>query len=84
MPAQTPTIQLENIVSPGVFLSIGIPKSPLSMNFGVQAGPNLRKISVNENGIPVITFQPENKLYLRFSASLCVDIPVLNFYTKSR
>ncbi|MDB4918489.1 hypothetical protein [Mucilaginibacter sp.] len=80
--AQVPKIELKNIFSPGVFLSLGIPKTPLSLNFGVQSGPNLREIN-NEN-----TVQPaddaSNKLYWRFSASLVVDIPLLNFYTKSK
>jgi len=83
VPAQVPTIQLKNILSPGVFLSIGIPKCPLSVNLGVQAGPNLRKISLNENGQTVDVKFDENKLYLRYSISICVDIPIVNFYTKS-
>jgi hypothetical protein len=82
--SQTSTIQLKHIVSPGAFISIGIPKSPISVNFGVQVGPNLRKIQVNANGFPVNSYQPDDQLYVRFSASFCVDIPVFNLYTKSR
>lgn len=73
---QVPSIQLKDIVAPGLFLSIGIPKSPLSINAGAQVGPNLRKVGIESNNY-------EDALYWRYSLSLCVDIPVLNFYTKT-
>ena len=75
--AQIPTIQLKDIISPGAFLSIGIPKTPLSLNFGTQMGPNLRKVNVGNNDY-------SNNIYWRYSASVCVDIPLLNFYTTSK
>lgn len=71
-----PTIQLKNIVSPGAFISLGFPKIPISLNLGCQAGPLLREVNVAENTIS------EN--YIRYSVSLAVDIPILNFYTRSR
>ncbi|MGC4037200.1 MAG: hypothetical protein QM764_14675 [Chitinophagaceae bacterium] len=78
---QVPAIQLKNIISPGLFLSIGIPKSPLSANFGVQMGPNLRKVtSVNDTS----QLDFSDNIYWRYSLSICVDIPVFNLYTKSK
>lgn len=71
-----PKIQLKDIISPGVFLSIGIPKSPLSFNVGYQVGPLLREVTQQKN-----TY---DKNYSRVSVSLCVDIPLLNFYTRSK
>lgn len=79
--AQVPTIQLKDIVSPGIFLSIGIPKWPLSVNFGAQMGPNLRKVNNNDPTKPSNDYS--NKTYWRYSVSVCVDIPLLNFYTRS-
>lgn len=79
--SQAPSIKLKNIVSPGAFLSIGIPKSPLSVNFGVQLGPNLRNVTSTNN---TTSLDFSNTAYWRYSISLCVDIPVLNFYTKSK
>jgi hypothetical protein len=70
-----PTVQLKHIISPGIFYSFGFGKTPLSANIGYQAGPLLRKVNLNENAY--------EKKYSRFSISLCVDIPVINFYTKS-
>ncbi len=79
--SQAPSIKLKNIISPGAILSIGVPKTPLSVNFGVQLGPNLRNVTSTNN-----TANPDysNNIYWRYSISLCVDIPVLNFYTKSK
>ena len=83
--SQVPTIQLQDILSPGLFFSIGIPKCPLSVNFGAQIGPNLRKVYVedpNKKGTYINTYQ--DNIYLRFSASLVVDIPIFNFYTRTK
>lgn len=70
-----PTIQLKNILSPGIFFSYGIPKSPISVNAGWQMGPLLRKVDaqINEN-----TYSDR---YGRVSLSICIDIPIVNFYT---
>ena len=74
---QVPTIKLGDIFSPGLFLSMGIPKTPISVNFGAQTGPNLRKVTSTENDYSKNT-------YIRYSISVCVDIPLLNLYTKSK
>lgn len=71
-----PTIELEDIISPGLFYSFGIPKSPLSVNLGYQIGPLLRKVTSTDN-----TYQNS---YSRISIAFVVDIPLLNFYTKSK
>lgn len=78
--AQVPTIQLKNIFSPGAFISLGIPKTPLSFNMGAQVGPNLRKLKTQ-----AATNEDDNdRVYWRFSTSICVDIPLINFYSKSK
>ena len=79
--AKVPTIQLKDIVSPGTFISIGIPKCPLSVNFGAQLGPNLRKVySADSDATQKNDYA--NQSYWRFSVGLLVDIPLLNFYTR--
>jgi len=79
--SKIPVIQLKNIISPGAFFSIGIPKSPVSINLGAQMGPNLRKVYAMTGDQQSNDY--EKQTYWRFSASVCVDLPVLNFYTKS-
>lgn len=83
--SQIPTIKLQDIISPGMFLSVGFPKCPLSLNLGAQVGPNLRSVYVEDKenpGVYVNSYQ--NNVYWRFSAALVVDIPIFNFYTKSK
>jgi hypothetical protein len=83
--AQVPSIQLKDIVSPGIFLSVGIPRSPISLNLGVQTGPNLRNVYVDDPNNPEQQINKyQDNVYVRYSASIVVDIPVLNFYTKSK
>ncbi|HXB40576.1 MAG TPA: hypothetical protein VNZ49_08540 [Bacteroidia bacterium] len=82
--AQLPTIQLKDIFSPGVFLSYGFKKCPISFNIGAQAGPNLRKVSATGASSSNPYNDYENRAYVRFSASVVVDLPLLNFYTKSK
>jgi len=73
--AQVPTIKLRNIFSPGVFYSYGIPGVPLSINLGAQIGPNLRNVSSTTNSYA-------DHMYLRYSVSVVVDIPLLNIRTR--
>lgn len=80
--AQVPTIQLKDIFSPGAFISVGLPRCPVSVNLGAQMGPNLRKIDNNDTSQP--SLDNNYNIYWRYSLSFCVDIPLLNFYTKSK
>lgn len=70
-----PTITLADIVSPGLFFSYGISGTPISVNLGYQSGPLLRNVSPSINDY--------SKSYGRISLSFCVDIPLLNLYTKN-
>ncbi|MBO9204293.1 MULTISPECIES: hypothetical protein [Niastella] len=79
--SKVPVIELKNIVSPGAFFSLGLPRSPVSINLGAQMGPNLRKVYAPTDGKQSNDYA--NQTYWRFSVSVCVDIPVLNFYTRS-
>jgi hypothetical protein len=73
---KVPTIELKDIVSPGIFYSHGFGKTPLSLNIGYQFGPLLRRVNQDEN-----TYE---KKYSRFSISMTVDIPVFNLYARSK
>ncbi len=71
-----PKIELKDIISPGIFLSTGIPKTPLSINLGWQMGPLLRQVDYKENKY--------DQSYQRFSISLVVDLPLLSLYNKTK
>ncbi|MEI7661432.1 MAG: hypothetical protein WCK34_04515 [Bacteroidota bacterium] len=72
-----PTIQLKDIVAPGIFFVWGIAHSPLSLAAGAQMGPLLREVKPSVN-----TYS--NNYYWRFGVSLTVDIPLLNFYNRGK
>ncbi|SCW46802.1 hypothetical protein SAMN03159284_01043 [Mucilaginibacter sp. NFR10] len=83
--AQVPKIELKNIISPGLFLSVGIPSTPISISGGFQVAPNLRSVSLTGANKDVITnTYGDNKLYTRWSVGVLVDIPILNLFTKGR
>lgn len=69
-----PKVELKDIISPGLFYSVGIPRSPVSLNFGYQIGPLLRNVTPQLNTLA-------DKSYSRWSFSVVVDIPLLNLYT---
>lgn len=73
--ASVPTIQLKDILSPGLFFSLGLPKCPLSVNLGAQMGPNLRTVNKKaEDSSGQNDYA--NKMYWRISLSVVVDIPI--------
>jgi len=71
-----PKFDLRDIISPGLFISWGISKCPISINLGCQMAPLLTAVSVKGNTFGSKTF--------RFTLSACVDLPMLNLYNKSR
>lgn len=72
---QVPTIRLKDIFAPGAFVSFGIPSIPISLNLGIQIGPNLHAVNSTQNDYT-------DALYWRLSLSVCVDIPIFSLYTK--
>lgn len=72
-----PEIKLENIFAPGLFYVYGLPKWPLSIGLGGQLGPQLRKITNDAISL-------QSKATFSFRIFVAIDIPLLNFYTKSR
>ncbi len=74
---ELPEIELQNIFAPGGYLVYGLPKIPISVGVGFQYGPQLREVTAME-----LSINPN--LNYSFGAFIAVDIPLLNFYTKSR
>jgi hypothetical protein len=73
----TSTIQLKNIIAPGLYFYYGFRNSPFSVGLGAQLGPQLRKIDA-------AAIDVRKDLYIRFGLSFAVDIPLLNFYTRNK
>lgn len=66
-----PQLTWKNFLSPGLFITYGIPKSPFSINAGVQYGPDVQTSSLTSG---TSTF--------RVGLGITIDIPFLNLYTK--
>ena len=69
------TVQLKNIISPGIYGYYGLGKCPLSIGLGAQIGPQLRGITATDINI-------NNNFYIRFALNVVLDIPFFNFYTR--
>jgi hypothetical protein len=68
-------IRLKDIIAPGLAVSWGIAKTPLSLTFGWQSAPFLRKVTADAN--TTLDYRA-SRIYL----TLAVDIPILNFYNR--
>ncbi len=84
-----PEVTFENIFAPGAYFVYGIPGFPISIGGGVQRGPQLRKITTT--AVIIDTNEQVNVNRAEFKSSawrlsvfVAVDIPLVNFYTRSR
>jgi hypothetical protein len=69
-------IELRDLISPGGFLSYGIPRSPISINVGWQLSPLLKPVNSSEKS--------SDTRMGRITIGLCVDLPILNLYTSPK
>ena len=72
-----PEIKLQNIFAPGLYALHGWAKLPITWGVGFQLGPQLREVNVTN-----LSLDSDPSFSFRFL--IAVDIPLLNFYTKSR
>ena len=75
--AVLPELKFSNIFAPGLYYVWGVPRFPISLGLGGQLGPQLRDIEGSTTTI-------DDTLSITFKFFVAVDIPLLNFYTKSR
>lgn len=73
---RVPDITLKNIFAPGAYLVLGFPRIPISIGYGYQLTPQLR--NVTSNAIQL------NDHANRLSGFIAVDIPLVNFWSRSR
>ncbi|WP_323758001.1 hypothetical protein [Roseivirga sp.] len=81
--SELPEIKLENIFAPGLYLVYGVPKAPISFGAGAQYSPQLRKVELTPEDLTLPKIDVQSSL-LRFQFFIAIDIPVLNFYSKTR
>lgn len=73
--AKLPTIQLKDILAPGLFVSYGLRRSPINFSGGYQFGPLLRKVGEETN-------ETVSNAYTRWVIAAHVDIPFFNFVNR--
>lgn len=72
-----PEITFKNVFSPGAYFVWGIPKTPISVNLGLQYGPEIR--SLNDDGSIANRYEA-----YRIGGALTLDIPLFKIYTQPR
>jgi hypothetical protein len=70
------TVELKQILAPGIFYTLYFRNSPLTLTVGGQMGPLLREITPSDAKL-------EENFYYRVGVSLVVDIPLFNLYNKN-
>lgn len=65
-------VKLKDIIAPGLSLYWGLGKVPLSFGLGAELSPQPN------------TLGDQQIYYMRYTASLVVDIPLFNLYTKTK
>ena len=71
-----PELSFQNIFAPGAYFVYGFKNSPLALSAGLQYGPELRRVTVDNAEI--------NSQAWRFGISVLVDIPLFRIYTQAR
>lgn len=67
-----PTLGFAQVLSPGLFFVVGVPKAPVAFAFGGQIAPELRKSIASTGDV-------ERFSVVQLGAFLAVDIPLLIF-----
>lgn len=78
--AVAPKVGLRQVISPGLYLTLGIPKTPLAFGAGASFAPELRSVSLDVDNDPVA----KRESSLRIGAFIAVDIPMFVVYRSKR
>lgn len=74
--ATLPELKFKNFISPGLYLHLGLRKTPLSIHLGGQFGPEVRNLDDSSTHSAWES--------IRYGVGLVMDITLLNLYTKPR
>ncbi|MEL6944868.1 MAG: hypothetical protein AAFO82_19600, partial [Bacteroidota bacterium] len=72
--ADLPDLNFSNLIAPGGFLIVNIPKSPFSISGGAQFGPQLREATVNGNA--------ELTSAWPYGLTATIDVPIFNLFNR--
>ncbi|MEQ1745861.1 MAG: hypothetical protein ABMA02_10570, partial [Saprospiraceae bacterium] len=73
-----PELTWKNVFAPGLHVMWGIPNSPLTLGFGAQYGPAIRKVDIDNNKNVI------EASHFRVGAILTVDVPLFYIHSGGR
>jgi hypothetical protein len=69
-----PELSFSNLIAPGAYFIVNLPRSPFSLAAGVQFGPQLRKITVNGAETTASAW--------RYGLTGTIDVPIFNLFNR--
>ncbi len=72
---ELPELSFSNLIAPGAYFIVNVPRSPFSIGAGAQLGPQLRKITT-ENGAEF------NASAWRYGLTATIDVPVFTLFNR--
>lgn len=74
--AVAPKVGLRQVISPGLYFTVGLPTTPLAVGAGASFAPELRSVSLDVDDEPVT----KRESALRLGLFVAVDIPMFVIY----
>lgn len=71
---ELPELTFGNLIAPGAYFIVNIPRSPFSIAAGAQLGPQLRKITLNGAETKASAW--------RYGITATIDVPIFNLYNR--
>lgn len=78
--AVAPKVGLRQVISPGLYFTVGIPTFPVAVGAGASFAPELRSVSLDVDREPVT----KRESALRLGLFVAVDIPMFVIYRSKR
>ena len=72
--SELPELTFSNLISPGGYLMLNLPKSPFSIGVGAQYGPQVRKVTINETEL--------NSSAWKMGITASIDVPIFNLFSR--
>lgn len=69
-----PELSFSNLIAPGAYFIVNVPKSPFSISAGAQFGPQVRTITVNGADIQSSAW--------RYGVTATIDVPIFNLFNR--
>jgi hypothetical protein len=69
-----PELSFSNLIAPGAYFLVNLPKSPFTIGAGAQFGPQARKITINN--------LEQTSGAWRYGLIATIDVPIFNLFSR--